>query len=230
MKLAIMQPYFFPYIGYFQLVNAVDKFVFYDDVNYIKNGWINRNRILLNGKPHYITVHQKDASPNKLIKDVEIIDNRRKLKKTLLNAYIKAPYFNSAWPLVEKILEFKTDKISDLAAYSVMQTCHYLGVEVEFELSSEKYAQTSSLKSGERLIAICKITGASEYINPIGGVGLYDKRLFLNEGIELFFLKTDPINYRQFGNIFIQSLSIVDLIMFNSCDSIHELLGRFELI
>ncbi len=230
MKIGIMQPYFFPYIGYFQLVKMVDKFIFYDDVNYIKNGWINRNRILLNGMAHYITIHQKGASPNKLINEIEILDNRSKLRKTIFNAYSKAPCFEEAWPLVEKVLEFETDKISELAAYSVIQTCKYLGIDIEFEFSSKEYGHTTNLKLEKRLIAICNINKASQYVNAIGGVKLYDKNIFMKEGINLSFLKTISITYKQFDKAFIENLSIVDVVMFNSGERINVMLDCFDLL
>jgi len=230
MKLGIMQPYFLPYIGYFQLVKAADKFIFYDDVNYIKNGWINRNRILLKGEAHYITVNQKGASPNKHINEIEIIDNRNKLRKTIISAYNKAPYFKDAWPLIEKIIEFQTNKISELAEYSVIQTCKYLGINTKFEFSSKDYRQTSNLKLEKRLIAICNINKASEYINPIGGIELYEKKTFFKEGINLSFLKTGSITYRQFNNAFIENLSIIDVIMFNSKERINPMLDCFNLL
>ena len=230
MKLAIMQPYFLPYIGYFQLIKAVDKFVFFDDVNYINRGWINRNRILLNGEAHYITVHQKGASQNKLINEIEIIDNRSKLRKTILNAYSKAPYFREAWPLIEIILEFETDKMGKLAEFSVIQTCKYLGIDTKFELSSKNYRQTSNLKLEKRLIAICNANEALEYINPIGGIELYDKKTFMIEGIKLSFLRTGSIIYNQFGNAFVGNLSIIDVIMFNNRRDIAPLLNNYELI
>jgi hypothetical protein len=230
MKLGIMQPYFLPYIGYFQLVKAVDKFIFYDDVNYIKNGWINRNRILLKGEAHYITVNQKGASPNKLINEIEIIDNRSKLRKTIISAYNKAPYFKDTWPLIEEILEFQTDKISDLAEYSVIQTCKHLGISTKFEFSSKNYHQTSDLKLEKRLLAICNINKASEYINPIGGIALYDKKTFIEEGINLSFLKTGSITYHQFNNAFVENLSIIDVIMFNPKERIDPMLDCFDLL
>jgi hypothetical protein len=230
MKLAIMQPYFFPYIGYFQLIKAVDKFIFYDDVHYIKNGWINRNRILLNGKAHFFTVHQKDASPNKLINEVEIIDNRSKLKKTLLSAYSRAPHFREVWPLMEDVLGFETNNISELAEYSIIKTYQYLGLDIKFELSSRHYSQTANLKKEDRLIAICNINDAQEYINPIGGLDLYDRETFIKANINLSFLKSGQIIYRQFGISFVGNLSIIDVLMFNNRESIHLFLDTFDLI
>ncbi len=230
MKLAIMQPYFFPYIGYFQLISAVDKFVFYDDVNYINRGWVNRNRILINGESRYITVYQKGASQNKLINEIEIIDTRSKLRKTILNAYSKAPYFKEAWFLVERILDYETNNISELAEFSVVQTCEYLGLNTRFELSSKSYGQTADLKKEKRLITICNINNARDYINPIGGVELYDKKTFMENGVNLFFLKPAPITYGQFGGTFVENLSIIDVVMFNSCEKIRTMLKCYELL
>jgi len=229
MKIAIMQPYFLPYIGYFQLIKAVDKFIFYDDVNYINRGWINRNRILMNGDAHYITVHQRQASQNKLINQIEILDNRNKIKKTFLNAYGKAPYFKDVWVILEMILEFETTKISALAEFSVMQVCKYLGMDTSFEKSSEKYAETAGLKKENRLIAICNANRASDYINPIGGMELYDKKTFRDDGINLSFLKTKKITYRQFGGDFVENLSIVDVMMFNAREEIIKMLDLYSL-
>lgn len=230
MKIAIMQPYFFPYIGYFQLINAVDKFVFYDDVNYINRGWINRNRILLNGEGHYITVHQKGASQNKLINEIEIIDNRSKLEKMILAAYRKAPYFQEVWPLVESVFESNTSSLSELAEISVVQVCNFLGLDTKFEFSSKSYSQTAYLKKEKRLIAICNINGAREYINPIGGVGLYEKQTFIDSGVTLSYLKTRTISYNQFNNPFVANLSIIDVIMFNSREKVRIMLDYFDLL
>ena len=149
MKVAIMQPYFFPYIGYFQLINSVDKFIFYDDVNFINRGWINRNRILLNGESHFLTIQLKNASQNKLINEVEFIDNRIKLLKTIEHAYKKAPFYHLIVPVLSDCLTIQTNKISELAQYSVIQTCKYLDIETEFELSSKLYSDTKGLEKAE---------------------------------------------------------------------------------
>jgi hypothetical protein len=225
-----MQPYFFPYIGYFQLVNAVDKFVFYDDVNFIKNGWINRNRILLNNQAKYLTVNLKGASSNKLIYEVGFTDNREKLKKTILQAYSKAPQFSEVRPLIDIVLDYNTETISELAAFSVIKTCEYLGISTNFEFCSQKYVDTITLRKEERLIEICKRNNATEYINPIGGTELYEKAVFAEYGINLHFLRTNPIQYRQFSEMFISNLSMIDVMMFNSIEQILEILDNFELI
>lgn len=230
MKLAIMQPYFFPYIGYFQLVNAADKLVFYDDVNYINRGWINRNKVLVNGKPTNITVQLKGASQNKLINEIEFIDNRPKIAKTLYLAYKKAPCFEQVWSLIEDVFDHKTETISDMAAYTVKKTCEYLGVNTSFEFSSQTYADTSELRKEERLIEICKRNNVNEYINPIGGTELYEKTQFAEHGINLRFLKTKPLQYEQFGGAFISNLSIVDVMMFKSKEEIKHNLHNYKLV
>ncbi len=229
MKLAIMQPYFFPYIGYFQLVNAVDKFVFYDDVNFITRGWINRNKIQLNQKEHLITVPVANASQNRLINEIRIYKNPGKLRKTISHAYKKAPYYTSVMPVIDQILDCQTTQISELAAFSVTKTCEYLGINTAFEFSSKKYGSSQSLTKEDRLIEICKLNNAGIYINPVGGVELYEKAVFAKHGIHLQFLKTNPVQYRQFGEAFIPNLSIIDVMMFNDKAELQHLLNSFSL-
>lgn len=230
MKIAIMQPYLFPYIGYFQLIKAVDKFIFYDDVNFIKNGWINRNRVLVNNQPHYLTVQLKGASPNKLIHEIEFTDNRPKLLRTLYMAYRKAPQFDVVWPLVEKCLTFETDKISDLAINSVKEVCNYLNIKTSFEISSISYPETKELEKAARLKEICFKNQAKMYINPIGGQELYDKNNFKNVGIELLYLKSIITEYNQSSSSFVPGLSIIDVMMWNSVENINEMLNSYDLI
>jgi len=230
MKLAVMQPYFFPYIGYFQLIRAVDKFVFYDDVNFIKKGWINRNRILLNNQAAYITVQLKGASHFKQINCVEFTDNRGKLKKTIEQAYKKAPHFNSVWPVINDCLDLKTNFISELAIHSVVQVSNYLNLNTLFETSSIHYPGTKNLKRAERLKEICRNNNASQYINPIGGTELYGKDDFTPIGVDLYFIKSKDTRYAQYLNEFVPGLSIIDVMMFNSVVAIKSLLNNYELI
>lgn len=230
MKLAIMQPYFFPYIGYFQLINAVDKFVFYDDVNFIKNGWINRNRILINNSIKYFSVQLKGASSNKLINKVEFTDNRIKLKKTILMSYKKTPMFNKVWPVIEDCLDLDTSNLSELAIYSVKRVCQYLNVTKEFEISSKKYYASIGMDKAKRLKTICKMNGADTYYNLIGGQILYDKEDFKKESIKLSFIKPKVSTYKQFTGEFQPGLSIIDLMMFNSVEDIGAMLNNYEMI
>lgn len=224
-----MQPYFFPYIGYFQLINAVDKFIFYDDVNFIKNGWINRNRILINGKPGYLTVQLKGASSFKPINDIEFSDNTDKLSKTIEIAYKRAPYFKETWPLLESVFKTETNKIGHLAISSIIKVCEFLDLRTDFEISSNSYSDTRELERCSRLIELCKRNMASTYINSIGGESLYQKDQFSREGINLVFLKSGEVTYIQKNRQFVPGLSIIDVLMYNSRSEITRMLGEYNL-
>ena len=230
MKLAVMQPYFFPYIGYFQLVNAVDKFIFYDDVNYIKNGWINRNRILINQAPSYLTLQLKGASPFKHINEIEISNNAEKLKKTIFLAYKKAPFFDEVFPLIETVLNVESNNLSDIAIQSIESISRFLDIDRAFERSGSAYAETLGLDREHRLYKLCKLNNAINYINPIGGAELYTKKAFADEGIDLSFLKSNPIQYKQFNHDFVPALSIIDVLMFNSKEQIKIYLEEYQLV
>ena len=233
MKLAIMQPYLFPYIGYFQLINAVDKFVFYDDVQFIKGGWINRNYILEKaGRRLLVTLHLEGASANKKINNIRVRDNSRGLIKTIKINYSKAPFFNQVFPLIENVFKYATKKplISEIASYSVSEVSEYLGLKTEFANSSICYPETLNLGRVKRLTMICKKENAEIYTNPLGGKSLYTKEEFLKSGVTLFFIKTNNVRYKQFGDIFIPNLSIIDVIMFNSPEKVLCLLKNYDLI
>ncbi len=232
--LAVMQPYIFPYIGYFQMVAAVDKFIFYDDVNYIKQGWINRNKILVANGELVFTVPLKKASSFTLIKDTEInLDQYRiwkpKFLQTLAQSYKKAPFYNKAYPLVEEILDSESRTISSLAIQSVQKVAAYLQLETEFAVSSEVF-DNRELERQERLLDICKTENALHYINAVGGQELYEKEDFQREGIQLNFIKTLPVQYSQFKNEFVPWLSIIDVMMFNSKEDIRLLLNKYEML
>ncbi len=232
MKLAIMQPYLFPYIGYFQMVNAVDKFVFYDDVNFIKGGWINRNRILAADKPLYINVLLNGASPYKLIKDITVNVKRiNKTIKTISQYYSKAPFYNEVIDLINNILlNIKTgDYISKIAGQSIIEVSRFLNIETTFEYSSEHYDDSKGMEKAERLIEICKRNNADTYINAYGGIELYSKDYFNKKGINLFFIQSQSIEYKQFNNEFIPFLSIIDVLMFNSKEKTQDYLNKYEL-
>jgi len=223
-RIAIMQPYLFPYIGYFQLIYAADIFVFYDDVNYINRGWINRNNILLNGKAQLFTVSCIDASQNKLIKDIDVLIDKAipKLLTTISNAYKKAPYFADVFPVIEKtFLADKEPSVSKLAINSVINVCEYLNLQRAFKVSSESY-DNRELKKADRLIDICHIEGIHSYINPSGGRELYSKEYYSERGVALNFLIPEKIEYAQFGGPFVPWLSIIDVLMFNSKDKINN--------
>ena len=226
-----MQPYFMPYIGYFQLIKSVDVFVFYDDVNFIKGGWINRNKILINGKENLFTIPLKKASQNLLINQIKINSTDfEKLLETIKRAYIKAPYFHDVYSLVAHVLSKQYASISDLAITSITEVLYYLNIQKEIRISSVNFAETKGQDRAERLIEICKIVGAKKYINPIGGQELYTKQHFLMNKLELNFLKSDIVSYKQFDNDFIPWLSIIDVLMFNSPHEVNTMLDQFQLI
>lgn len=232
MKLGIMQPYFFPYLGYFQLINLVDKFVIYDDVNFIKGGWINRNYILLNNKRFLITVPLYKASPNQLINQTEIVQNnkwKKKIMKSISQSYSKAPFQKIIIPLISDVVYSNSLTISDLAVKSIKTICCYLDITTPIIYSSQTF-NNQYLKSQNRVIDICKKERATHYINPIGGQKLYSKAVFQKNGLILKIHKLKDISYQQQADIFIKNLSIIDLMMFNSKEKIQHFLKEYTLI
>lgn len=232
MKIGIMQPYFFSYIGYWQLINAVDLYVFFDDVNYINRGWINRNRIMINNNPVYINLPILSASQNKKINELMIDDDSRirgKLLRSIELAYKKAPYFNEIFPLIKTIIESKEKRVSDYLANSIVTIAHYLDMKTKFIFSSE-IKKNENLKGQNKILEICKLLGADEYYNAIGGKELYNKDVFKNNNIRLCFLMTNNIEYKQFGNAFVPNLSIIDVLMFNSKEEVKRMLNEYKLL
>jgi hypothetical protein len=228
MRLGIMQPYFLPYIGYFQLIKAVDKYVVYDDVNYIKGGWVNRNYILVNGDKKMFTITLKGASPNKLFNEIEVGDDFKKLIKTLQMNYSKAPHFESTMQLMDRIISYPNKQLALFITNSFREILSYLKINTKIYISSDLH-KNCALKGIDKVIHICKLLGADSYYNAIGGQELYDIEEFDNNGISLSFLKTDDINYSQFNNTFVPYLSMIDVLMFNSVENIIVLLDRFSL-
>lgn len=232
MKLGIMQPYFMPYIGYWQLMNLVDQYVIYDDVNFIKGGWINRNRILVNGAPKYFNVPMLGSSSNVLINEVRVDHNAavtRKSLRSIEGAYKKAPYFDIVNPMLEEILWCGEDNIAKYIEHSFRVICKYLDIRTELIVSSDLDKDTT-LKGQDKVIAICRLLGATEYYNAIGGRELYSYEAFREHGLQLKFVETKNIVYQQFDNTFQPNLSIIDVMMFNSRDKVREYLEAYTLI
>lgn len=230
-----MQPYVFPYIGYFQLIKAVDVFVFYDDVNFIKQGWVNRNKILVAGKEFVFTIPLKDASSFTTIRDTQVNNQlfekwKVKFLRTLEQSYKKAPFFLEIYQLISHILEKDFLSIADIANESIIRISSHLGLKTRFISSSSEYADTKSLDRENRLIEIIKRNRHIKYINPIGGRELYSKESFLKNGIELNFIKTNFSAYKQFNNDFVPWLSIIDVLMFNSTEEINVMLDQHDLV
>lgn len=231
MKIAIMQPYFFPYLGYFQLIAAVDKFIIYDDVNYINKGWINRNNILVGGKPTLITLPLKEASQNRRIYEIDISPEKKvvdKLLKTLVMNYKKAPYFEPVYALIQQIFSNTSCSIAEFNLNQITSICTYLEINTQIIPTSRPY-DNHQLKGEERIIDICIRERAEVYINPIGGVELYDSRKFEENGIKLFFIESPMIEYSQFNQPFVPWLSIIDVLMFNSVDQTSQFIKQYQL-
>lgn len=228
MKLAIMQPYFLPYIGYFQLINEVDKYVIYDDVNFINKGWVNRNNILLNGKSFLINLLLSGASQNKFINQINVQLDQRKLLKTVEAAYKKAPYFDHVFPVLLAIIEYENRGLEKFLWNSIVELCKYMSINTELIFSSS-IKKDNTLKSQQKILNISKILGADIYINAIGGQALYNKSEFKKQNIELNFLNAVSTPYPQFVNDFVPNLSIIDVLMFNNKEMVGELLKAFEL-
>ncbi len=230
MKLGIMQPYFFPYLGYWQLINAVDKYVVYDDVAFIKGGWISRNNILLEGHKYMITLPLDNPSSFRNINQIDITSRevqRAKVIRTLEAAYRKAPYYETIMPMINNLI-MESKSISELNYNSIIQIDDYLGIETEIILSSD-LKKNNELKGQEKVLHICKLLGADMYLNAVGGKELYSSDAFYDKGIELRFLKMGEVNYKQYNDEFVPGLSIIDVLMFNSVDKVIELLNQYTL-
>lgn len=230
MIIAANQPYFLPYISYWQLINAADVFFIGDNYAYIKRGWINRNRILYNGAPELFGIEVLHASSFSLISELSIAKiNKRKKMNKLYEAYHKAPYYETGARLMEKILDSPEENLSEFLISSIKTICDYLEIKTPIRKMSELEGN-DSFKREERIYDMCHRFGADTYVNPIGGKELYDGGEFEKQGIKLRFINTDEIVYKQFGDSFVEKLSIIDVIMFNSREEIRDMLDKYTLI
>jgi hypothetical protein len=225
MKIAIMQPYLFPYVGYFQLFNAVDKFFICDNYQYTRHGWISRNRYLQNGKDAFFSLSIKSDAQTKNICERELATDFKpdKILNQLKDAYKKSPYFEQTMAFVESVLEYPDRNLFGFLENSIKQACARLGVCCEIAKTSVLPID-HSLKKEERVIAMCSAVGAEVYVNAIGGREVYSAENFSKKNIELKFLESIPFTYQQLGGIFVPGLSIIDVMMFNSADTIRQCL------
>ena len=228
MNFAVMQPYLFPYLGYYQLVYAVDTFIFYDDVTYIKNGYINRNNILVNGQAQRFTVPVPGASSNILIKALNFDANVKKTLKTISQGYAKAPYFNDVYPIIEKILTSTERQVHTLCANSITSVFSYLGINKQFKFSSE-LEYNRDLPAADKLIAMAGLLNSKHYINSPGGKDLYSKEYFADKGVNLSFIEMRSVNYQQGKSEFVPYLSIIDVLMWNSKEQVKAFLREYEV-
>lgn len=220
LSVAVMQPYFLPYIGYFQLIHAADLFVVYDNAKYTKKGWINRNRILVNRQPAYITLPLLKASDHSDIVDRQLAPNfmgdLQKLLRRVENAYAWSDYRDEGLEVLMKVLNCHHANLFDFLLHSIVTLTQVLRIQKPILRSSE-LAIDHNLKGQERVLAICKQLGASRYINPIGGAGLYSNDLFDKNGIELLIHEMSPFSYNQGSGAFVSHLSVIDSILCVGC-------------
>ncbi|KGD61201.1 hypothetical protein T9A_01650 [Alcanivorax jadensis T9] len=228
MVLAVMQPYLFPYIGYFQLIFAADIFLVYDDVSFIKQGYINRNTILTEKGVKRFTVPVPGASSNKMICDLDFSRDVRKIKEMVRQSYSKAPYFDQVFPLICSILEYRERSIADLCIYSYQLIFDYLGIGKEMIKTSD-IDYDRSVSARDKLISFCRTFSADSYINVPGGRALYSRSDFSERGISLKFIEPVDVVYFQGGDEFVPNLSIIDLLMNCSVSKVHELLRSYRL-
>jgi hypothetical protein len=255
MKLGIMQPYFFPYLGYFQGIYAVDKYILYDNLAYIKDGWMNRNRLLVvKGKPTYFIVEIKRKSSNKKISEIEVVDGifwRQKILKSIFYNYRNRPFFEEIYPLIERVINSDVKFLSELNFYSIIVVSNYLDIKTNITTDTSKYLELENKLSCERAdlfslfpsiklnkperkvvraIEICRSEGANIFINAIGGQTLYDKAEFLRNNIKILFVKTNKYSYQQSTAEFHPNLSIIDVLMNCGKDGTKKLLNEYTLI
>ncbi|NGX84748.1 WbqC family protein [Aequorivita sp. KMM 9714] len=233
-KIGIMQPYFLPYIGYFQLMEMVDEFVIYDNIEFSKASWIRRNRMLQNGKDAFFTLPIKKDSDFLDVDQRYLADNFDKEAGRLLRRieanYSKAPYFNDFFPVVQEIIFCKERNLFDYILNSVYCIKDYLKIETPIKVFSKLGKDVHLLRAQDKVIGVCKALQATHYINSFGGKHLYDSESFQKENLQLLFFRTSQIEYSQFENDFIPFLSIMDVCMFNDVSQVREYLKHFEII
>lgn len=232
MILGILQPYLFPYVGYFQLIGAVDTLVIYDDVQWIKGGWINRNRYLVEGQSRYFTLpvgkkgFPKPINQCSFAPDIEL--HKQRILRQVQYNYRRAPHFEAVFSLLSACFACKDDNVSRFLVNSLRLCCDYLGIATPFVLSSQ-IEKRNGLSGAEQVLEINRALHASHYINPAGGTALYDASLFAERGVRLDFLRAREAPYRQFEAAFRPALSIIDVMMFNAIDEISHLLKEYDL-
>jgi len=231
LKLAIMQPYFLPYIGYFQLIGAVDVFVVYDQIKYTKKGWINRNRLLRNGADATFSLPLRSESDSLDVVDRHLAADfdRRNLLNQFRGTYARAPHFDECFALLERIVGCEDNNLFRYLQHSITEACTHLGLSTDIRVSSS-IDTDPQCKGQDRVLALCHALGADTYVNPSGGAELYSREAFANQGIDLHFLRALPFEYVQFGKPFVPWLSIVDVLMFNPLDMVRErIANHYEL-
>jgi hypothetical protein len=228
-----MQPYFFPYVGYFQLMAACDLFVVFDEAQYINQGWVNRNRILIDGAAQWITMPVAAASHKLPILDREYLFCDRmaiRLPARIAGAYRAAPFFPQTMPLVEDILAFPQPTVAAFNTNLLRRLATCLGIGTPIMRVSQMVKDDSLTGAEQRVIDICSRLGATTYINPAGGRNLYSRDAFAEYGIDLRFLMCMAESYPQLGAPYVPFLSIIDVLMFNDVAAVRNMLGQYKLL
>jgi len=235
MKLAIMQPYFMPYIGYFSLIKHVDEFILFDSPQFIRHGWIERNRILKqNGEPLYIKVplekHQRDVKINNLV--IKNTENwKEKIIAQLAPYKKKAPNYWKVISLIKEIFEFENESIVEINYNSLNKICEYIGISTPINIWSEMNIKINTVNApDEWALNICRALHADTYYNPIGGITFFDKSKYEKNDIDLKFMETKAIEYKQFNNEFEPFLSIIDVMMFCEIDTVNSMIDNSKFI
>ncbi|MAD89995.1 MAG: hypothetical protein CMK64_09850 [Pseudoalteromonas sp.] len=224
-----MQPYLFPYLGYYQLVYSVDNFVFYDDVNFIKRGYINRNNILVNGVAQRFTIPVPGATQNEKINTFEFSTDVKKVLKTIEQSYKKAPYFQEVYKIVEDVLTSGNRSVTDICKLSIEKVFDYLGIRKQYYISSE-LEYDRNISAADKLISISKKLNCTHYVNSPGGIELYSKDYFKERGVDLSFIQMEASTYSQNGDGFVPYLSMIDVLMWNNKEQVKQLLEQYELL
>lgn len=232
MKVGIMQPYFLPYLGYWQLMNAVDRYIILDDVPFIRRGWIHRNRIQNHGETQWLTIPITGASQNRKICELDLARSERvwhKLRRSVQLAYCHAPQYALGKAVFDRILDFPEDNLSLFLTNSIREIASYLAMDTEIVRASD-LEYDRSLRGSERILELCAQMGADSYYNAIGGRELYGADLFAERGIELQFLQMkNDLCYPQGKHAFCPGLSVLDVIMYNDNTRLKQLLQEFVL-
>jgi len=234
MKVALMQPYFFPYLGYFQLIHSVDEFIIFDQAQHIRRSWITRNRILNAHKESiYINVPVCRAQRETIIKDIQInndINWQEKIIQQLLY-YKDAPNFTNVMEFVKECLSIKCDNVGQLNTSLLRMTCNLLNIDTHITVLSEKFPSIDEAKEADEWgIKVSQALNASTYINAIGGKEFYDQQKYNEEGLDIQFINPILAPYKQFNHEFVPGLSIVDILMFNEISKIKEMIGLHEFV
>lgn len=227
MNVAIMQPYFFPWIGYFQLIYQSDIFVLYDDACFIKQGYINRNTILTGGQALRFTLPVPGASSFKRIGELTFSRQVEKIARTIAQSYSKAPYFNDIMPLVEKALWNDDRDITACCQVAINEISHYLGLEQKITRSST-LAYDRNEDAENKVIGICKALDGDRYVNSTGGRHLYNAQTFSQHGITLRFLQANNTEYSQGEHDFVPYLSMIDVLMHCEPEQVRQALTNFS--